>query len=293
MICLKFSLKNFDLPVIVSRIAYIHYFEFTDKYHTEYDSHDFCEFVYVDKGKLYVKSDNFTGQLCEGECIIHTPNEMHSFECISKCAPNLIIIGFECKNKEISELSNASVMLSDDKKRILADIIKEGMSVYAPPYDVPNTIDMRKRKEYPFGADQMIKLKLEELLILLVRGIHAAEVEKEQALLYEPDVFDVHQYIKEHYCEKITLANLCFIFGTNKTTLCKGFKEKYGTTVLGYINGLRIREAKSMLREGDFSVTEISEKLGFSSVHYFCRVFKKLTGRTPNEYTRGIRSKFE
>ena len=49
---MEFVLKNFKKEIIVSRLANIHYFEFTKKFHTKNDSHDFCELVYVDKGKI-------------------------------------------------------------------------------------------------------------------------------------------------------------------------------------------------------------------------------------------------
>ena len=70
-------------------------------------------------------------------------------------------------------------------------------------------------------------------------------------------------------------------------------KWTYNKTVLNYINSLKIREAKALLRESKLSVTEISEKLGFNSIHYFSRLFKKTTGHSPKEYIRSIRSKFD
>ena len=46
-----------------------------------------------------------------------------------------------------------------------------------------------------------------------------------------------------------------------------------------------------MLRDKEISVTEISEKLGFDSVHYFSRLFKKHTGVSPVNYAKSIKSK--
>ena len=44
--------------------------------------------------------------------------------------------------------------------------------------------------------------------------------------------------------------------------------------------------AKRMIKETSFNFTEISEKLGFSGVHYFSRLFKKHVGMTPSEYAK-------
>ncbi len=283
---MNFKLNSIETPIAVSRIANIHYFEFTGKYHTEKDSHDFCELLYVDKGKVFVESDNFTGELSDGEGIVHGAGENHLFECASSSSPNLIIIGFECKSPEISKLAIETITFSDEQKRLLAEVVKEGMSVYAPPYDIPNTLEMKKRESYPFGADQMIKIRLEHLLIQLIREKKIQDTARENIWHSDWKTFDIHQYITENYREKITLDNLCFLFGTNKTTLCREFREKYGSTIQEYIHHLRIREAKTLLKDGRLTVTEVAEKVGFSSVHYFCRAFKILEGVTPGEYIK-------
>lgn len=281
---MNFKLNGIETPIVVSRIANIHYFEFTDKYHTEKDSHNFCELLYVDKGKVFVESDNFAGELCDGEGIVHAAGENHFFDCTSGSAPSLIIIGFECKSNGISRLTGSAIAFSDEQKRLLAEVVKEGMSVYAPPYDIPNTFEMKKRESYPYGADQMIKIRLEHLLIMLLRDKKINE--KAGRRHHDEKSFDIHQYITENFREKITLDNLCFLFGTNKTTLCREFREKYGRTIQEYIHHLRVREAKALLKEDELTVTEVAEKVGFSSVHYFCRAFKALEGKSPGEYIK-------
>ena len=290
---MQFKLKDFNIQLEVSRIANIHYFEFTQGYHTTNGSHNFCELLYVDRGSILVRSENYSGVLSDNQLIIHRPNEVHSLECNEGVAPSVIIIGMECMSRELKPFSKTPMTLSPEQKRMLSEIIKEGMSVYAPPYDLPNTLEMKKREEYPFGADQLIKLRLETLLISLIRDNKKFKQSSEAITDEITDIENIHQYICEHYTEKILLDNICFIFGTNKTTLCSSFKKRYNSTILNYINNLRIKDAKSLLRKNELSVTQISEKLGFNSIHYFCRVFKKTTGQSPKEYIKTIRSKLE
>jgi len=170
--------------------------------------------------------------------------------------------------------------------------MQEGMSIYEPPYDIPNTTFMKKRKEYPFGADQMIKNTLEAFLIMLVRDFKYVKTGSyKSGSDAENNIKNVHQYIDEHFTENITLDNLCFIFGTNKTSLCRDFKKSYGMTIVEYVHEKRIQKAKNLLRQNDLSVTEISYMLGFVSVHYFCRLFNKLVGLSPTMYQKSIKSK--
>ena len=289
---MDFKLYEFDMPIQVSRIANIHYFEFTEEYHTNDDSHNFCELIYIDKGEIYVNSQNFSGTLQSGDIIIHLPNEKHSLTC-NNGAPNLIIIGFECGSPLLDPFSFNKYSLSPEEKKNLAELLREAMSVYAPPYDMPNTLNMKKREEYPLGADQMIKLRLEMFLISLIRATMSDTRKKDETAISENSVEEIKRYIDEHFTENIQLDSICFIFGTNKTTLCRNFKEIYNTTVLNYIKNLKIKEARRLLREKKLSVTEISEKLGFSSIHYFCKFFKKETGITTMEYCKSIKSKLE
>jgi len=287
---MNFKLKEFDLPVNVTQIANIHYFEFTKEYHTKDDYHDFCELVYVDKGEINVKSSDFSGVLKSGELIIHRANELHSLACTDE-APNIIIIGFKCNCPCLDMFSLKGYGTTAEQKKMLAEILREGMSVYAPPYDTPNLLEMEKRNDYPFGADQMIKIRLEMLLISLIRENTGENNSSEAPAGSESSLEDIKRYIDEHYAENIQLDNICFIFGTNKTSLCKTFKSEYKITVLGYINSLKLKEAKRLLRGDKLSVTEISEKLGFSSIHYFCKFFKKETGESPISYSKSIRSR--
>lgn len=281
---MKFKLQTFSTPLRVSRIANIHYFEFTRQYHTESDSHNFYELLHVDKGSLCVSSENFSGILTDNQLIIHKPNERHYLECNESGSPNVVIIGFECDAPELTHFSDTPVTLQPHHRSMLSRILTEGMAVYEPPYDIPTT-EMKKRENYPFGADQLIQIYLEAFLIALVRD-YPGDSGSPAHPMGTGKISDIYDYISEHYTEKLTLHDLCFIFGTNKTSLCRNFKDEYGVTVLNHINDLRIRDAKALLREQKLSITQISEILGFTSIHYFCRLFKKETGMTPKEFAQ-------
>lgn len=287
---MKFKLKKFEKALEVSRIANIHYFEFTNQYYTFKDKHEFRELLYVDSGFVKVDSENYTGVVNESQLIIHRADEIHSLTCPDDEASNVIIIGFECLCKELDVFSKTPATLSDVEKRLLTEIILEGRSVFLPPYDVPNQKDMKKRNDYPFGADQMIKIKMENLLIELVRGIGSTEEHSAGEISYEK-VQEIVRYINENYKEKIRLSELCFLFGTNKTTLCNRFRAYTGETIVEYISKLRIKKAKKLMRKGEYNLTEISAIVGFSSVHYFSRIFKQYEGQSPTSYIKTIKSR--
>lgn len=286
---MDFKLKRFKKFIEVSRIANIHYFEFTQQYYTAKDSHAFRELIYVDTGSVNIEAEDFSGVLNKNMMIIHKSGEIHSLSCPEGTAPNVIIIGFECSAPELDAFSVSPVVLSSEQQKILTDVIREGRMVFKGPYDIPNLKDMKKRKDYPFGADQMIKLKLEILFIDLIRSADTLDSDV-HLVSNDPKLHEIHSYIENNYKEKITLDELCFLFGTNKTTLCSSFKNVYGDTVIGYINKLKIKHAKKLMREGNLSLTQISAVLRFSSIHYFSRMFKKYENISPTEYINTIKS---
>ena len=275
----------------MTRIANLHYFEFINAYHTVEASHDFCELLFVDRGEISVRAEHYNGKLLQNQLLIHRPNEVHALTCESDLAPGVIIIGFECDSAALSYFSKTPVTLLPEQKKLLEEVMQEGMRVYFPPFDMPNVYKMEKRSTFPFGADQMIQNRMEALLISLVRSVETMQASPHKGHQPHSNVEAIEQYLQENYAQPISLDMLCFLFSTNKTTLCNDFKATYKTTIVQYITACRIREAKALLRQNKLTVTEISEKLGFASIHYFCKVFKGVTGMTPKEYSLSIRSK--
>ena len=287
---MDFVLKGFKKEISVGKLANVHYFEFTPSFHTTDDSHDFPELVYVDNGEIDIRSEHYTGKLVKGEVIVHTSGEMHSLTCESEIAPNIIIIGFECQSPKLDLLTHAPLRLSDELSRMLAEIVKEARTVYLPPYDIPNTKDMKKRKSFAYGADQLVKNYLQIFLIKAIRlreavaSVASERSERSDASLQRLE--EVRKYLDENFRERIGIEELCFLFNTNKTTLSRGFREVYGRTVIEYVNHRRIEYTKSELERGEMTLTRIAEVLNMSSVHYLTTLFKKHTGISPTEYAR-------
>ncbi len=281
-----FKLKEFQIDIAVTRIANLHYFEFVKQDHAAGDTHPFRELVFVDSGALQVSADHYRGLLCENQMLIHQTHESH-YLCADAGSPNVIVIGFECLSPKLDLFSKTPYTLSAEQKKILTDIIKEGREVFLPPYDSPYIQEMKKRAYFRFGADQMIKLKLEMLLIELIRTADLSVAGDTNA---QPENIaeKIGAYISTHYTEKILLDDLCFLFATNKTTLCKKFKDTYGATTVDYINKLRINQAKKLILTGDYSLTEVAARVGFSSIHYFSKTFKHHEGITPSEYAASL-----
>lgn len=102
---------------------------------------------------------------------------------------------------------------------------------------------------------------------------------------------EIHIYIMHHLEEPPkTLDQLAGLFNTNKYKIKNGFKEVFGCTPTQYYNKQRIRKCKILIENTDLSLTEISNKMGFSSYPHFSKSFKKFTQLTPRFYKKITRN---
>lgn len=94
-------------------------------------------------------------------------------------------------------------------------------------------------------------------------------------------------YMQENCCEKLSLKMMADHLGLTETYCSKYIKKKTGLTFVEYLNTLRVNRAQRLLWATDFSISEIAELVGFSSVQTFNRVFKPLSSQlSPSEYRR-------
>lgn len=93
-------------------------------------------------------------------------------------------------------------------------------------------------------------------------------------------------YIEENYKEDLKLENLADRFNFNYSYLSAYFNQKIKGGFNDYLNRLRITEACRLLKESRHSIARVSQEVGYSEHSYFCRVFRKITGKTPSEWRR-------
>jgi len=100
-------------------------------------------------------------------------------------------------------------------------------------------------------------------------------------------------YINENIASELKIDEICRAVNMSKYYFCRKFKEHIGITVMEYILKTRLALAKNDLKKTKASVSEISEKYGFSSTSYFCRVFKEECMDTPLAYRKKYADKLK
>lgn len=100
----------------------------------------------------------------------------------------------------------------------------------------------------------------------------------------------IHQYLEEHFAEKITLENLGKRFSVSKYYMLRGFKRRYGVTIVQFINQCRMNYAKNELRFTDKQIDTIAEECGIHDSSYFNRIFRTTEGISAGAYRRQWRN---
>jgi two-component system, response regulator YesN len=94
----------------------------------------------------------------------------------------------------------------------------------------------------------------------------------------------VEQYITDNIHEDIDLENTAGRFNLSAYYFSRTFKEVLGYNFSDYINMVRIKRAKELLKADVLSIKEVCYTVGYSDPNYFSKVFKKYEGITPTEF---------
>ena len=137
--------------------------------------------------------------------------------------------------------------------------------------------------EKEFLSDAKLRLVFLSLVIELCSN-HILGKQQSAAIsaVSQKYVKEAMEYIKSNYTEKITLDGIAKIIGINKSYFAREFKKYAGQTVHTYINNLRCTKADRCLADG-MSVTETAMEVGFGTLSYFTRTYRKIRGVSPSE----------
>lgn len=237
------------------------------------DQHSFPEIAYIAEGQSVTLVDGIKHSLNAGDMIIYAPNAIHGggTGCVVK------VISFETEAPLPDALLNRVITLTGQRRVQLEDLIDSAIPLFMSSYGVRGMV-LKK------GADpyylQSIKNKLELFLLDLLSPGKSAEGNLMRS---------VTAYMNDHLDCVLTLQQLCDDLGISLPALKRLLKNTYGISPMAYFSELKIEEAKRLIADTALNITEVAERLGFSSVHHFSGTFKKKTGMSPTEYKKASR----
>ncbi|MDR0269211.1 response regulator [Paenibacillus sp.] len=99
-------------------------------------------------------------------------------------------------------------------------------------------------------------------------------------------IHDIADYLKNHYAEDISLQDMAARFFLSREYISRRFKQEFGVNISEFLADVRIEKAKLLLLNPQLRISQVAEMVGYQDEKYFSKVFKKLEGRTPNEYRK-------
>ncbi len=288
----NFTRIPFEKTFNVEKIITIFYMELSKSFCYEGESHDFWEMVYIDKGEMICTADKNRFVLKSGEMTFHKPNEFHNLSGNNDTAPNVSIITFECRSRAMKYLEGKIFKLSAEEKGLLSTIFSEGLSCYRledehnPLLQKLNVIE-----NAPFGSSQMTKNMLEIFLIRLCRNTDVLPKKMRRSYLIDGvevpySVKEILDVLNENIYGRITVKEIAKRLSKSESAVKKAFSEYHG--IMKYYNSLKIKEAKRLIREERYNMSQIADMLMFDNPQYFSKCFKQFTKMTPTEYKSSI-----
>lgn len=288
-----YSKHKIKTVVEISELVTIHYFEYTKDYKYHGEQHDFWEIMYVDLGKAFVTCGDTEHLLSRGELIFLPPNLFHNIRADELRPSNVFIVSFNARSDVMPLLAGRVFMLSSEMRRLIRFIVQEGHLAFELP--MRNHFCLQERDNSLFGCQQLIQLRLAELIIQIARQDLAQASDGQTGILSPKSRFDnqiagaVMDLLKSHVCGNLTMQEITQSLGYGKTYLSAVFTRVYGMSIMSYYAQLKIEEAKYLIRENTMSVTEISELLGFSSPQHFSKRFRQLVQMSPKQYEASVK----
>ena len=254
------------------------------------EAHDFCELLYVQQGLHHVAVDGVPFTVGEGQMIVYAPNAHHRM--IGKSTALVGIISFGA-SESMSFFYNRVITLNSRQREAMTDIVAYGMEIFRPS-DTSGLLGMVSRDGTADFQLQELKLRLELLLLDIYKDDLATGVKKTVVTRenYREAQFKfLRAYLVRNLTESLTLSRMASDCSMSATKIKDIFRENGKKPPMTYFMNLKIEEARRLIVETSLNFTEIAARLGFSSVHYFSKVFKDHLGMTPTAYAHSMLKK--
>lgn len=165
--------------------------------------------------------------------------------------------------------------------------------------DIPLNLNSSKMKpskmlsKFVFGlldyfeedvSEELLKLKMKELIALLLHSDNAPEIKAIMRHLFEEKLFKFREIIEAHICSSLSLEELAQLTNCSMSSFKKRFKAIFNDTPNNYLIQKRTERVATLLRSTNDSISDIAYDCEFKTLAHLSRVFKTKYGVAPSQY---------
>ncbi|WP_372662194.1 helix-turn-helix domain-containing protein [Cohnella sp.] len=255
------------------------------------------ELLYIMEGRIIVTVEDETYDGKPGDIFLFSPKQRHSLRKIGSDTLRQPHLHFDFYYQDDSPLVGVSFKdlqhITEEESHYFRQNIMEQMPVKLSThlrlqqpgviermlFDIINEFEMK----LPF-----YEVKAKGLFIDLWVQLLRENIWHQNPLLISnlQMLNRVKEYIKVNFYTKISLDELSSRFNFSKSYLVRLFTHTFGMSPIQYHQLIRIEKAREMIQFTDEPLTSIADKIGYTSIHSFSRIFKKIDGVSPSYYRR-------
>ena len=274
---MKTTLKGCVVEKCIRISALFSAFEriFDKDYYFGGETHDFWELVCVVEGAIRVTAGEDIFMLEEGQAVLHSPMEFHSFWSEKGTMPHIIVVTFAAD--VMPALKERRFRLLEGEIEMRCGLLSESERIFGFEQEIlVHQINAGRE------ADAHLFVSGIENIILSAcsrRGEGFTVIESAGAGNYRAIV----RVLEEHMTERLSLQEVSQLCSMSESTIKKTFSRYAGIGMVEYFNQMKMRQAARLLEEGK-SVGQAAEAVGFHDQNYFSTVFKRIVGMSPRAY---------
>ena len=134
-----------------------------------------------------------------------------------------------------------------------------------------------------YGSQTICQHLLEILILKIIRSQQLIPVSI-NSIRMTKECAQIKEYLDSNYAEDITLDTLTGLTHMNKYYMVHSFTKYAGLSPIQYLNQTRLKRAQHLLKNTNYSISDIASSTGFSSQSYFTQIFRKNFNMTPVKY---------
>ena len=252
----------------------------TPGYQFKGEKHQFYELTYVDTGILHTEVDGVHYTLSEKEMIIYGPGQFHKQYTDEDQSVSYVTILFHMENLTPGVAENWNSIL-----------LNKVYPYNKKTYTLIKTLVQESSTGIPY-MDSLMLCLLTETIIRLLQSEYVVSIVPPSSVTrqnYQDELFErIIAFVESKIYEPLTIAEICQQFSMSRSSLQLLFKNAVNQSPKKYISDMKLERSRQMLRENKYTVSEISLKLGYSSIHYFSNAFNQKYHISPSEYAKRI-----
>ncbi len=259
----------------IDRIFTVLYQEHTRSFRFKGERHPYWELTYVDSGSMVCTIEGKDFQLRQGDMLLFAPNQFHSQRAAGKNPFSFFTVSFNINLSDPAILCGRVIESDSNMHKLIKQILSE------------YRMDM-------LYAQEMMVAALTQLIVTAIRASQAQKPATHNIpstitnQIKNQVVSNCLRIIDENIAYKLTLDFLSKRLCVSKSHLSKLFKDEVGIGVSDYVRDRRLEQAKHLIQMGNYTITQVSDMLGYCSVCYFSTEFRKKYNLTPSEYSKSI-----